>query len=230
MKANGRIVAVTFDVGGTLIEPWPSVGHVYAEIATRNGVKNVSAESLQSRFEAAWEARTHFNDTRADWENIVNRAFHGLIAEPAGVTFFPELYERFAQPDVWRIFDDVVPTLEALAARGVRLGVISNWDERLRILLKRLRLDNYFENIVVSCEAGMCKPAPGIFERAARAFGAAPETILHVGDSFEMDVHGAESVGFQAVQVLRNEVSTDARVIASLHELLRLVVFGSDRV
>jgi putative hydrolase of the HAD superfamily len=217
------VTAVTFDAGGTLIEPWPSVGHVYAEVAARHGVKNASAELLQARFKAAWDARTNFNDTRADWEKLVDHAFHGLTDEPAGVTFFAELYERFAQPDVWRIYDDVLPTLDALAAR-VRLGVISNWDERLRILLKRLHLDGYFESIVVSCEAGACKPAAGIFEQAARAFGVPPETILHVGDSFEMDVQGAESAGFQAVQVLRGQTSADSRVIASLRELPRFLV------
>ena len=29
------IKAITFDVGGTLIEPWPSVGHAYAGVAAR---------------------------------------------------------------------------------------------------------------------------------------------------------------------------------------------------
>ena len=34
-----NVKAVTFDVGGTLIEPWPSVGHAYAEVAQRHGVE-----------------------------------------------------------------------------------------------------------------------------------------------------------------------------------------------
>jgi FMN phosphatase YigB (HAD superfamily) len=37
--ADSRPVeAVTFDVGGTLIEPWPSVGHIYAEAASKLGL------------------------------------------------------------------------------------------------------------------------------------------------------------------------------------------------
>ena len=43
-----RIQAVTFDVGGTLIEVWPSVGQVYAEVAARNGVKGLSAAIVES--------------------------------------------------------------------------------------------------------------------------------------------------------------------------------------
>ncbi len=41
-----RIRAVTFDVGGTLIEPWPSVGHVYAEVAARHGVAAIDVATL----------------------------------------------------------------------------------------------------------------------------------------------------------------------------------------
>ena len=47
------IKAITFDVGGTLIEPWPSVGHAYAEVAARHGV-TVEPDEVTSRFVKAW--------------------------------------------------------------------------------------------------------------------------------------------------------------------------------
>ncbi len=47
MKAEARIRTVTFDVGGTLIRPWPSVGHVYAETAAGHGVKRISPEDIE---------------------------------------------------------------------------------------------------------------------------------------------------------------------------------------
>lgn len=207
------IQAVTFDVGGTLIEAQPSVGHVYAEIAGRHGVKGISPELLNERFKTAWRARQQFTDRRADWEELVDAAFQGLVAEPPRTTFFPELYERFAQPEVWRIFDDVLPALEALASRGLRLGVISNWDERLRVLLRRLRLDAYFDTLVVSCEMGFPKPSPVIFEHAARKLGLPPAAILHVGDSQEMDVVGAREAGFHALRIRRGiEPLTDSDI------------------
>jgi putative hydrolase of the HAD superfamily len=219
MSQSGKIQAVTFDVGGTLINPWPSVGHVYAEVAARHGIRNLSAEVLQARFRAAWRACKNFNDTKAGWMELVDEVFHGLAAEPPSVTFFPELYERFARPDAWRIFDDVPPALEELTARGMRLGVISNWDERLRELLRGLRLDNYFETIIISCEAGYSKPSPVIFERAAEGLGLPPGSVLHVGDSLEMDVRGAESAGFHAVQIRRGKEQIGAGEIKTLAEV-----------
>ena len=219
-----RIQAVTFDVGGTLIEPWPSVGHVYAEAAARHGVKNVSASLLEARFKAAWRARKDFDYRRAGWEALVDEAFQGLAAAPPSASFFPELYERFAQPEAWRVFEDVQPTLAALAARGIRLGIISNWDERLRGLLGRLRLEEWFNVVVISCEVGSAKPAPAIFALAAARIGLPAGSIAHVGDSLEMDVRGARAAGFQGLRIQRGTGPARKAAMKDLSELLTRIV------
>jgi putative hydrolase of the HAD superfamily len=119
------------------------------------------------------------------------------VAPAAGATFFDALYRRFAEPDVWRVFDDVRPTLLALRQRGIKLGIISNWDERLRPLLGKLGLSEFFEAIIISHEVGHLKPAKEIFLAAVRELGFAPGAILHVGDSFAEDVQGAEAAGMK---------------------------------
>lgn len=215
-NSSTRIKAVTLDVGGTLLYPWPSVGHVYAEIAARHGVKTFSAEQLTERFKAAWRAQHSFEYSRADWAALVAEVFGNC--QPPSSTFFGELYDRFAEADTWKIFDDVIPTLEALRSHGVPLAVISNWDERLRGLLRKLNLDTYFEAFAISCEVGFPKPSQVIFRHAAAALDLRPDAILHVGDSFEMDVAGARAAGFQALRIHRgNKPPQD-----SLHSLAQL--------
>jgi putative hydrolase of the HAD superfamily len=195
--------AITFDVGGTLIEPCPSVGHIYSEVAARHGVGGLEPELLNRRFDEAWQAMKNFNYTREGWAQIVEYTFAGLTDISPARTFFPDLYARFAEPEAWRIFDDVLPTLEALRARGLILGVISNWDERLRPLLRRLHLDHYFAVTIISCEAGAAKPDRAIFARAVEQLGVAPGAILHIGDSLEADVRGAQAAGFAAIRLCR---------------------------
>jgi putative hydrolase of the HAD superfamily len=219
MTRISKIEAITFDVGGTLIKPWPSVGHVYAEVAANHGVERVSPEVLNHRFGMAWQATKNFNHGRDEWAALVDQTFAGLGDEPPSQTFFPELYDRFTQPGAWHVFEDVVPTLEALAASGTRLGIISNWDERLLPLLERLRLHTYFDAIVVSCDVGFAKPSPVIFEHAAKKLGVAPEFILHVGDSLQHDVTGAASAGFQTRLIDRDQESHFPFRIRSLEEL-----------
>ena len=97
--------------------------------------------------------------------------------------------------------------------------MISNWDERLRPLLQQFQLDRYFETIVVSCEVGFAKPSPVIFEHAAKKLGIVPEQILHVGDSAEEDVAGANAAGVRALLVDRDNTTGDAARIGSLREL-----------
>jgi len=190
---NDEIKAVTFDVGGTLIEPWPSVGHVYADVAEGHGFQ-FTPDELNQRFRAAWKARQNFRHTRDDWAALVRATF----GTPECDAFFPELYERFASAKVWRVFDDVRPTLMRLKEQGMKLGIISNWDERLRPLLDSLELTQFFDAIVISVEVGFCKPAPEIFREAVRLLDLAPQQILHVGDSEAEDVAGAGRIGMQA--------------------------------
>jgi putative hydrolase of the HAD superfamily len=219
MNTFPDIQAVTFDVGGTLIKPWPSVGHVYAEVAARHGLKEVSPEVLNRRFAAAWRELKNFNHSREEWAALVDQTFGGAAKKPPGETFFEDLYQRFGEPGAWHVFEDVAPTLDDLAARGINLGIISNWDERLRPLLEQLGLARYFETITISCEVGFTKPSPVIFEHTAKKLGLAPQLILHVGDSLESDVAGAKSSGFAALLIDRNGDETQAGRIRSLREL-----------
>ena len=222
-SSAGKIRAVTFDVGHTLIEPREAVGDVYAEAAARHGCTNLSRAELEHRFHVALGKAGSAVNTRADWARIVDDTFVGLAPRPPSETFFPELFERFAQPSAWRIYDDVWPALDELSLRGVRLGVISNWDNRLRALLAALELASRFEVIVISCEQGSAKPAREIFESAARQFRLPPAEMLHVGDNWEADVQGARAAGFRSVQIARGSPNgphraTTLRALAGLIE------------
>jgi len=214
-----RIAAVTFDVGGTLIEPWPSVGHVYAEVAGRNGLKDISVELLNRQFAKAWREVRDFNYTEVSWAKIVDATFYGLCQTLPSQSFFPELYRRFSQADTWRVYADVLPTLEQLASEGLKLGIISNWDDRLRPLLAALKLDKYFEVILISCESAFSKPSPVMFNLAAEKLGMAPERVLHVGDSLELDVQGAQAAGMKAAWLRRGGTSSGDGQISSLREV-----------
>ena len=207
MPDDLAIRAVTFDVGGTLIRPWPSVGHVYAEVASQNGLQ-VSPELLNRQFAKTWKGFKDFNHTKTDWARMVDLTFQDLVQAPPSLTFFDQLYSRFSAPEVWHIFPDVHHALELLRSRGLKLAVISNWDERLRPLLHSLELDQYFEEIVISCEVGVPKPSAVIFSRTAEVLRLSPGEILHVGDDLIADVEGASAAGFKGVYLDRAGVTS----------------------
>jgi putative hydrolase of the HAD superfamily len=199
------IRAVTFDVGGTLIHPTPSVGHIYADAAARHGCGDISPRVLNQRFAAAWARLENFSHTYAQWAALVDETFAGITQAPPSETFFPDLYARFARPEAWAVFPDVVPALEQLTRAGLKRAIVSNWDERLRPLLRALDLERWFQTIIVSCETGYCKPAPAIFHAAAEALQTPLSEILHVGDSLAMDGLGARATRMQAAIIQRAE-------------------------
>jgi putative hydrolase of the HAD superfamily len=213
------IRAITFDVGGTLIEPWPSVGHVYADVAAQFGVNSVTPDELTCGFIRAWKAQQNFDYSRAGWYAVIRETFASTTtALPE--EFFPAVYDRFAEPDAWQVYPDVLPTLKALHDRGLKLGIISNWDERLRPLLTKLGLSAHFTSQIISCEVGATKPDPRLFQRAAAELGVAPGQMIHVGDSHAFDVVGANAAGAHGRQVERRRPLTADWQVASLDQLL----------
>ncbi|MBI4326345.1 MAG: HAD-IA family hydrolase [Chloroflexi bacterium] len=226
MEAFSNIQAITFDVGGTLIEPWPSVGHVYAKVAARHGFRP-DPEQLNRRFAAAWRAKGNFDYSRAAWATLVAKAFVDECGVHREVPFFDELYDRFSQPQVWRIYDDVLPALAGLSRRGFKLGVISNWDERLRPLLRLLDLDRFFAAMIISNEIGCHKPSAQIFQEAVRQLATPTSSILHIGDSSGDDVEGARAAGFSALQIQRSLAVAAPGRILSLRQLESLTEPGS---
>jgi putative hydrolase of the HAD superfamily len=204
------IEAVTFDAGGTLIEPWPSVGAVYAQVAREFGIE-CSAERLTAQFIGTWSARAAFRYTREEWAEIVRSSFAGT--DEVSGELFDAIYQRFGQARSWVIYDDVIPTLGRLEQIGVKLAIISNWDDRLEPLLVDLGLATYFNKILVSSQVGAHKPNNHIFRQAAELLRVTERNILHVGDSWREDVEGARAAGFRALRIRRNGKEKDLDVV-----------------
>lgn len=211
--------AVFFDVGGTLVRPWPSVGAVYATVAARHGIAGEAAVFEES-FRRAWRdlrpGGALTSSSKDWWRQVVTRAVPGATA-----ACFEELYAVFARADAWQVFPDVADTLAEARRRGWHVGVISNWDDRLRPLLGALGLTDW-DSLTISCETGAEKPAAQVFARALAAAGVTADQALHVGDSYAEDVVGATGVGMRAVLVDRSgRARADCRVVANLRDSLR---------
>jgi putative hydrolase of the HAD superfamily len=213
--------AVSFDVGGTLIEPWPSVGHVYAETALEAGLPAFDPVLLNERFRTAWRQKRHFDYSRKAWADLVVETFDGPVLQfGESSRCFGQIYDRFTQAKAWKIHHDVIPAFEALSRRGFKLAVVSNWDLRLRPLLQNLRLDRFFDAIEVSAESGFHKPAPEIFRRMLVRLGLGAGEVLHVGDSLAEDLEGARSAGLRRVLLRRDAKAQGPEEIGSLSELV----------
>jgi putative hydrolase of the HAD superfamily len=205
--------AVLLDAGHTLVHPVPDLGTIYAEVTATFGCRldpRDFAAVLGPLFKDAardYQSQTRASDAqdRAMWQ-AVTRRLHAAMPGLGGVPFeawFAALYDRFGSPETWRCYDDVVPVLAELRSRGLRLGIVSNWDTRLRRIAEGIGLASQVDFMVISAEAGVRKPDPGIFGVALRRAGVRPEEALHVGDLPEEDVEGARRAGVRPVLIER---------------------------
>jgi putative hydrolase of the HAD superfamily len=199
-----RIRAVFFDAVGTVLFPDPGAPHVYAETAAAFGLPADPAAVL-AKFKAAFR-REEEVDRAGGWVTSEQREedrWRAIVAEslpgaPAGV--FESLYGHFARPEAWRVPDGTAAMLEELAARGVVLGLASNYDSRLEtVLAGRPELAWLRGRVVISSQVGVRKPGAGFFTEVLARAGCEPGEILFVGDDVENDYEGATAAGFRAV-------------------------------
>ena len=112
---------------------------------------------------------------------------------------------------------DVLP---ALAARGLRLGVISNSHRSLEAFTEHFALDRYVRTHVSAHPNRRMKPHRSIFETALADADVRADEALMVGDSLRADVEGALAAGMRAVWLRRaGEVPADRPAVPIIRRL-----------
>ncbi|HEY2784845.1 MAG TPA: HAD-IA family hydrolase [Fimbriiglobus sp.] len=219
------IRAVAFDAVGTVILPDPSAPFVYANAARRYGIATSPSDVL-TRFCTAYQLEegsdraagwvTSEARERNRWQRIVAATLPGSPPE-----CFAKLFEHFARPEAWRVPVDAAGVFASLAARGLKLGLASNYDSRLRSVLAGLPLLRPLAaRVIVSADLGWRKPAREFFAAVADAMGEPPERIAFVGDDRTNDYDAAAAAGMFAVLLDPNKMSSASRQIQTLAGLL----------
>lgn len=231
-----RYELICFDAGFTLIEARRPMQASVAAVLEAEGLPP-TAGALHRAWEVAdrwfWEEyHRPNNDTWSSDARIMAtwRHYHQLMLGELGV---PDADGRIVEAvaaahfDIanWRLYDDVVPALEALCALGLPIGVVSDWSSRLGEILGALGVGHYLNFVLASGAAGAAKPEARFYHMAAQAGGVAPGRALMVGDSYQADVLGARGAGMGAVLLDRQGTAgqVDAPVIRSLAELPALL-------
>ena len=111
---------------------------------------------------------------------------------------------------VFRAFPEVEAALRELTARGVEMGVLSNWDFGLSHELEKLGLAQYFRFVLTSAQCGAQKPERAIFElglqNARQEYCSVGDlACFYIGDHYENDVLGARAAGLFPLWLVRDE-------------------------
>ena len=199
MTVVAPIRAVLFDWGDTLFES-PHAPTIIRSAARAAGVALPDAEA-DRMWDELWAAgkteaeHAKGRDLSRDahqrvWRDLFSRA----NARVPGIDAV--LYQRVMDPAAWIPYPDTEPTLRALRARGVPVGIVSNTAHDLRPYFAAKDLDRYVDAYALSFEIGAQKPDARVFEAACAMLGAKPDQTLMVGDDPVTDA-GAGAAGLQ---------------------------------
>jgi putative hydrolase of the HAD superfamily len=199
---------VLFDAGDTLLAPAPSFQGRFVAVAAARGLplEEAAVDAAIAEAVRAVEWPSDWTDPatqRGFWVGFYRRVLAALGHEWDGLELAEALFAAFSDPAGYRLFDDVRPALEALAGRGLKLGVVSNFEPWLEDVLALEGVDHLFAAVAISGKLGVAKPDPEIFLAALTEAGADPAATVHVGDQPANDVAAARAVGITPVLIDR---------------------------
>lgn len=228
--------AVFFDVDFTLIRPGPTFrAEGYEAFCARYGIA-VDPSAFDRAVMSAAPLLDGPEDAPYDGETFVEYTRH-IIEQMGGRgealdACAREICDEWAMHRHFELYDDVPSVLRALAATGVRIGLISNSHRCLESFQAHFALEGLISGAVSSAEHGLMKPHPSIFLAAMRLVDVAPADAVMVGDSVRQDVEGALRAGMRAVLLHRSDephprssalAAAGVSTISSLRELPSLL-------
>lgn len=226
--------AVFFDAGGTLLRPHPSQDEVTRGVLAESGVHvdpgrlasalravNAAMFGAHGRSAPRWASEAAIREVWRDYYRSLFDRLDLVWDESLG----ERIYERFGLAASWALYDDVLPTVRALAERDVVLGIVSDWGTALVEIVHAVGLSAHVGFAVVSAYAGSAKPDREVFQYALARAGVGPEQAVHVGDLYVTDVLGARGAGIEPILIDREGVLgfVDCVVVRSLTDIVGLL-------
>ena len=190
-----NVDAVTIDAYGTLVRLRDPVPALRAALADRGVERDADAVRQAFAAEVAFYVERSHEGRDETTLALLRRECAEVFLRAAGARIDAG---SFTQAFVGTLAFDAEPgatdACRALAAAGLKLAVVSNWDVGLHDHLRTVGLDELVDVVVTSAEAGMAKPSPRIFEYALERLGATAARAVHVGDQ-AADAEGALAAG-----------------------------------
>src|SRR5438128_1048832 len=123
--------AVLFDAAETLFTTRGSVGEIYGSLAQQYGSK-APTDAIQAAFARQFRGAGPLStqDQKRWWKDVVYRVFSEVGMVNNFDRFFDQVYDRFRDSGGWVLYPETTEVLAELKQRGLKLGVISNFDDR----------------------------------------------------------------------------------------------------
>jgi putative hydrolase of the HAD superfamily len=203
--------AVLFDVDFTLFRPGPELGpEGYRRVGERHGLELEPGRYAQARTDAIASLQRDRDLVHDDdiWIAFTERIVRGMGGAAEGAQQCAlEMVREWERHENFTLYEDALPALADLRARGLKIGLVSNGARDLEEFAAHHGLE--VDAMVGSRAHGRIKPDPSIFVAALAALEARADEAAMVGDSFEDDIEGARALGMRAILLDRDGLRPD---------------------
>ncbi len=186
-KVNGRAVLLDFD--GTLVDSITVLFELYKSFLSSHGIEGTEEEFSELNGPSLTEVAARLKKKYAFPESeseILNYYVTEILK---------------AYNDRVEAMPGAAGVLETLSAGGWRLAIVtSNKKSIVDVVLKRLGLENIFEEIITGDDVEKSKPEPEIYLKAIRRLGLPPAATVAVEDSYN-GVMSASRAGCRVIGI-----------------------------
>ncbi|MCJ7583251.1 MAG: HAD family phosphatase [Anaerolineales bacterium] len=184
------IRAVYFDLGGVIVRTGDREPR--AKLAERLGMSYEELAKAVFENESSRRASLGAVSPQEHWADVIQRL--GLPPSEAD-----SVRQEFFAGDTLDL--DLINFLRSLRPK-YRTGLLSNAWSDMREYLVSQKIDDAFDQLIISAEVGIMKPDARIYQLALEKLGVAPAEAVFV-DDFAVNIEGARAVGMYAIQFTR---------------------------
>lgn len=199
-----KLTAVLFDIYGTLIDIHTNERRddIFESLSRFLDYRRVFLPSLALKELYFSELHQQFARSRERFPEVdVAKAlehvlrYQGQSSDRFLAMLTTQLYRSLSR-ERFGLFPDTFWTLTEFRKR-YRMGIVTD-AQRLYCCpeVRSLRIEDFFDAMVISSDYGFRKPDPRLFRIALAALNAAPEEAVFIGNKYETDLLGAKGAGF----------------------------------
>jgi putative hydrolase of the HAD superfamily len=199
-----EIKAVILDFGGTLADgglDWEPYHESIRNYLSSHG-HPLEMRDLKRALRATLNELDRYRSTGKDktfeevYSEFLNRL--GILHDDETLEWLHQNFKTHYKTSFYPCVEQLLPEL----AMKYKIALLSNtMSDQPKLLLKKAGLDKYFDLMICSRDLGLRKPNPEIFRYVLEQIDAEPSTTVHVGDSVESDMIGAQNVGITGIWI-----------------------------
>lgn len=190
---NSKFESLFWDIGGVLFS---DVNIAQKEFAPIRRALSISATRSDEIFDELWPQGVRLGKITEDeyWKVYQSRTKGGASLKK--VKF---LYRRLIKPNY-----ELLRVVSKLSKKYQQFIISNQGKEWMEFIVKRWKLDRYFEEVFCSSWLGIAKPDPGIFRIALEKSDTIPQRTLYIDDS-ETNIISAGELGISGIIYKSNE-------------------------